>query len=69
MGEHINDQGWLNGMKLQFCRNVYYGEYKCMGPGADSTSRAKFVNILSNAKVEPFLSMTYLDGDKWVLPL
>ncbi|XP_031253029.1 putative pectinesterase 63 [Pistacia vera] len=71
MGEHINDQGWLNGMygeSNNSQKNVYYGEYKCMGPGADSTGRAKFVKILSDAEAEPFLSMTYLDGNKWVLP-
>ncbi|KAJ0032034.1 hypothetical protein Pint_13571 [Pistacia integerrima] len=49
-------------------RKVYYGEYKCMGPGADSTGQAKFVKILLDAEAEPFLSMTYLDGNKWVLP-
>ncbi|KAJ0092079.1 hypothetical protein Patl1_26382 [Pistacia atlantica] len=37
-------------------------------PGANSTSRAKFTKILSNAEAKPFLSMTYLDGNKWVLP-
>ncbi|KAJ0092074.1 hypothetical protein Patl1_26387 [Pistacia atlantica] len=71
MGEHINDQGWLSGMYQESNSNqkeVYYGEYKCMGPGADSTGRAKFSKTLSDAEAEPFLSMTYLDGNKWVLP-
>ncbi|KAJ0079077.1 hypothetical protein Patl1_23792 [Pistacia atlantica] len=71
MGEHINDQGWLSGMYGESNSNqkkVYYGEYKCMGPGADSTRRAKFAKILSDAEAKPFLSMTYLDGNKWVLP-
>ncbi|KAJ0078868.1 hypothetical protein Patl1_23804 [Pistacia atlantica] len=71
MGEHINDQGWLSGMYGESNCNqkkVYYGEYKCMGPGADSTRRAKFAKILSDAEAKPFLSMTYLDGNKWVLP-
>ncbi|KAJ0047222.1 hypothetical protein Pint_05417 [Pistacia integerrima] len=70
-GEHINDQGWLNDMFGQSDNNqkkVYYGEYKYMGLGADSTSRAKFAKKLSDEEVEPFLSMTYLDGNKWVLP-
>ncbi|KAJ0014279.1 hypothetical protein Pint_21034 [Pistacia integerrima] len=71
MGEHINDQGWLSGMYGESNSNqkkVYYGGYKCMGPGADSTHQAKFAKILSDAEVEPFLSMTYPDGNKWVLP-
>ncbi|KAJ0079076.1 hypothetical protein Patl1_23793 [Pistacia atlantica] len=71
MGEHINDQRWLRGMYGESNSNqkkVYYGGYKCMGPGADSTRQAKFAKILSDAEVEPFLSMTYLEGNKWVLP-
>ncbi|KAJ0078861.1 hypothetical protein Patl1_23803 [Pistacia atlantica] len=71
MGEHINNQRWLRGMYGESNSNqkkVYYGGYKCMGPGADSTRQAKFAKILSDAEVEPFLSMTYLEGNKWVLP-
>ncbi|KAJ0090240.1 hypothetical protein Patl1_13665 [Pistacia atlantica] len=57
MGEHINDQGWLNARKLEFCQNVYYGGYKCMGPGADSIGQPKFVKILSDVEAKPFLSI------------
>lgn len=52
-----------------YCRTAYYGEYKCMGPGASSSGRVKFAKLLSEAEARPFLSMTYLNGNKWLLPL
>ncbi|XP_044462668.1 pectinesterase PPME1-like [Mangifera indica] len=70
MGEHINDIGWLNGMTGEPTKNdkqVFYGEYQCSGPGAETTGRAKFAKILTDEEVQPFLSLNYLNGTSWVL--
>ncbi|KAH9804802.1 putative pectinesterase 63 [Citrus sinensis] len=69
MGTLINSQGWAAGEHSQSHKTVYYGEYKCMGPGASSSGRVKFAKLLSEAEAKPFLSMTYLNGNKWLLPL
>ncbi|KAH9652874.1 putative pectinesterase 63 [Citrus sinensis] len=69
MGTLINSQGWAAGEQAQNHKTVYYGEYKCMGPGASSSGRVKFAKLLSEAEAKPFLSMTYLNGNKWLLPL
>ncbi|KAJ1402963.1 Pectinesterase, catalytic [Sesbania bispinosa] len=47
---------------------VYYGEYRCMGPGATSSGRVKFQKLLSYEEAKPFLSMAYIHGQNWVLP-
>ncbi|KAJ0092078.1 hypothetical protein Patl1_26383 [Pistacia atlantica] len=57
MGEHINDQGWLSGMYQESNSNqkeVYYGEYKCMGPGADSEVDKFPLRHYQMQKLSPF---------------
>ncbi|TKY54380.1 putative pectinesterase 63 [Spatholobus suberectus] len=49
-------------------RTIYYGEYRCMGPGAVSSGRVKFRKVLSDEEVKPFLSVAYIHGGKWVVP-
>ncbi|PON66052.1 Pectinesterase, Tyr active site [Parasponia andersonii] len=70
MGTLINASGWSSSMwPIQAPRNrsVYYGEYKCSGPGATTSSRVKYSKVLSDAEVRPFLSMTYIQGNKWLI--
>ena len=45
---------------------MYYGEYKCTGPGAASSGRAKFAQILSDEEAEPFLSTSFISGSEWI---
>lgn len=71
MGTLINSRGWSNAMHPDHedeRPHVYYGEYKCKGPGATTSGRVKYAKILSDREVKPFLSMTYLHGNKWLLP-
>lgn len=59
------------GMILLFVvsfRTVYYGEYKCSGPGASPAKRAKYVKQLSDAEARPFLTLGFIQGSKWLLP-
>ncbi|XP_031265583.1 putative pectinesterase 63 [Pistacia vera] len=68
MDSLILGKGWSDGMTDNEHKPVYYGEYKCYGPGASSSDRAKFVKILSDGEAKPFLSISFLDGNKWILP-
>lgn len=47
---------------------VYYGEYKCSGPGSSSNKRVKYAKMLSDVEAKPFISLTFIQGTKWVLP-
>lgn len=54
---------------LYIYRTIYFGEYKCIGPGAASSAgRLKYQRILSDEEARPFLSMAYIQGDDWVRP-
>lgn len=68
MGTIINEQGWSNANFPERNRTVYYGEYKCKGPGALSSDRVTFAKELSDIEAKPFLSATYIRGAKWLLP-
>lgn len=50
-------------------RTLFYGEYKCSGPGANQSMRASYVQKLSDAQALAFLDASYIDGDQWLQPL
>ncbi|KAM2621491.1 hypothetical protein TB2_026235 [Malus domestica] len=68
MGPLIDKQGWSDYMHTERDKTVYYGEYKCMGPGSSSSGRVKYARMLSDEEAKPFLSLTFIKGTKWVLP-
>lgn len=49
------------------CRTAYFGQYKCYGPGANTTGRVAWShNNLTSKEVEPFLSKGMIDGRTWI---
>ncbi|EEF46216.1 putative pectinesterase 63 [Ricinus communis] len=68
MGSLINAAGWSTGKHPESNETVYYGEYKCKGPGAFSSGRVKYAKLLSDEEAKPFLSMTCINGNKWLIP-
>ncbi|KAF7121030.1 hypothetical protein RHSIM_Rhsim13G0002200 [Rhododendron simsii] len=49
------------------CRTVYYGEYKCGGPGANFTRRVPWARLLTDKEAEPFIGTNYIYGDTWLI--
>ncbi|KAK4379818.1 hypothetical protein RND71_001680 [Anisodus tanguticus] len=52
------------------CRNakrVYYGEYRCSGPGANMTGRVPWALILTDEEAMPFIGTYYVDGNSWLI--
>lgn len=45
---------------------VFYGQYKCMGPGANFSGRVSWSRELTDDEVKPFLSLSFLDGHNWI---
>lgn len=48
------------------CRTVFYGQYKCFGPGANEANRPAWSHELSDAQAAPFMTLGYIDGSLWV---
>jgi pectinesterase len=50
-----------------FGRRVYYGEYKCTGPGANLTGRVAWARVLTDEEARPFIGTYYVEGDSWLI--
>ena len=48
------------------CSTVFYGQYKCFGPGASETGRAAWSHELTDEEAQPFVSLDYINGGLWV---
>ncbi|GAB2282146.1 hypothetical protein Dimus_016699 [Dionaea muscipula] len=61
-------QGWSDWhIKSHANWNVYYGEYRCSGPGANMTERVPWARALTAEEVEPFIGTYYIEGDTWLI--
>ncbi|XP_008809346.1 probable pectinesterase 8 [Phoenix dactylifera] len=68
MTDIISPEGWNDFNDPARDQTLFYGEYKCSGPGANQSMRAPYVQKLSDAQALPFLNASYIDGDQWLQP-
>lgn len=62
-------QGWDNWNDNSKNKTVFYGEYKCYGPGANRTGRVPWSHNLTDDEAKPFLSKNFIDADQWLRKL
>ncbi|KAF5931469.1 hypothetical protein HYC85_032342 [Camellia sinensis] len=60
-------QGWSDWGDPTRHSRVYYGEYKCSGPGANFTGRVPWARVLTDEEAQPFLGTYYISGDAWLI--
>ncbi|XP_040999516.1 probable pectinesterase 53 isoform X1 [Juglans microcarpa x Juglans regia] len=60
-------QGWSDWGDQKRDSGVYYGEYKCSGPGANSTGRVPWARMLTNEEAEPFIGTHYVEDNTWLI--
>ncbi|XP_058742712.1 probable pectinesterase 53 [Vicia villosa] len=46
---------------------VYYGEYKCSGPGSNLSKRVSWTRILTDEEAQPFIGIHFIQGDTWLI--
>ncbi|XP_010548999.1 PREDICTED: probable pectinesterase 67 [Tarenaya hassleriana] len=66
LSKTVVPRGWTNWSYNGSTQNMYHGEYKCHGPGADSKERASWAKQLSKSEAQPFLSIDFIDGSSWL---
>ncbi|XP_059293098.1 probable pectinesterase 53 isoform X2 [Lycium ferocissimum] len=57
MDKIITPKGWT----------VFYGQFKCSGPGADHGGRVQWSRELTEQEAKPFISLSFIDGHEWIL--
>ncbi|KAL0436013.1 UNVERIFIED_CONTAM: putative pectinesterase 53 [Sesamum radiatum] len=67
MDKVVLPQGWSDWGKQSRDQKVYYGEYKCSGPGANLTGRVPWARALTDQEALPFIGTYYIDGDTWLM--
>ncbi|KAK4492650.1 hypothetical protein RD792_003468 [Penstemon davidsonii] len=67
MDKIVLPQGWSDWGDRNRDQKVYYGEYKCSGPGSNLTGRVPWVRVLTDEEAKPFIGMNYIDGDTWLI--
>ncbi|XP_010276488.1 PREDICTED: probable pectinesterase 53 isoform X2 [Nelumbo nucifera] len=66
MDKVVLPQGWSD-WGDQKRESVYYGEYKCSGPGANLTGRVRWARTLTDKEAKPFIGAYYVNGKTWLL--
>ncbi|KAH7277141.1 hypothetical protein KP509_39G035900 [Ceratopteris richardii] len=61
----IIPDGWYDWGDTSRRETVFFGEYRCWGPGAQPRWRASWSKQLAFQDVRPFLSLGYINGHKW----
>lgn len=67
MGEHIHPNGWDNWRDANNEKTSRYSEFKCTGPGSDSTHRVDWCKSLTEEEASKYtLENIFLTKDKWL---
>ncbi|KAJ1438002.1 Pectinesterase, catalytic [Sesbania bispinosa] len=66
MDNIIIPKGWYNWGDPNREMTVFYGQYKCTGPGASFAGRVSWSRELTDEEAKPFISLSYIDGSEWI---
>ena len=62
----LTDAGLALLALVRCCRTVFYGQYKCTGPGANYAGRVQWSRELTDEEAKPFISLDFIDGLEWL---
>ncbi|XVF73769.1 hypothetical protein PTKIN_Ptkin13bG0008300 [Pterospermum kingtungense] len=66
MSNVILPQGWDDWGDSSKQSTVYYGEYKCYGPGANTKKRVEWSQKLTVKEAEIFMTKNMIGGNSWM---
>ncbi|PPD95389.1 hypothetical protein GOBAR_DD07584 [Gossypium barbadense] len=66
MDKIITPRGWYDWGDKNREMTVFYGQYKCSGPGAQFGGRVSWARELTRQEAKPFISVDFIDGHSWL---
>ncbi|XP_024525138.1 probable pectinesterase 53 [Selaginella moellendorffii] len=66
MDNVIIPEGWYDWGVPQRQRTVFFGQYKCSGPGAGESGRVSWSHELNDYEARPFMQINFINGHEWL---
>lgn len=65
MDQVVLPTGWYDWGDPRRQATVYYGQFRCYGPGANALARVSWSKELTLQEAQPFLELDFIDGNEW----